>query len=309
MRPPAALTIAGSDPSGGAGIQADLKTFTALGVYGTTAITALTSQNTQGVRGFAAMEPATVSSQLLSVLDDVPLDATKIGMLASTGIIAELSAVIRERRDQLGTIVLDPVMVATSGDLLLAEDACDTLREQLLPLSHVVTPNLPEAARLLDEQPAADVEAMQDQAQRLRDLGVPVVLLKGGHREGDEVVDVIAHPGGVDLLRAQRVHTRATHGTGCTLSAAIAAQYARRATARGGAGRGEGPLAETLDAATAPDGAHEDVSVISAGRDFLQRALQRGATQQLSHTPETGHGPVDHLFTIHRRDAEAWDQD
>ncbi|APX32801.1 bifunctional hydroxymethylpyrimidine kinase/phosphomethylpyrimidine kinase [Brachybacterium sp. P6-10-X1] len=322
MRPPTSLTIAGSDSGGGAGIQADLKTFTALGVYGTSAITALTAQNTLGVQAVIPVAPRDVARQITSVLDDIPLDATKIGMLASAEVIAAVAETLESRREDLGRLVLDPVMVATSGDVLLPDIATDLLRERLLPLADVVTPNLPEAARLLGVPEATDVEAMCEQAEQLRGVGVDVVVLKGGHRAGDEIVDVVAHPGGIDLLRGERVRTRATHGTGCTLSAAIAAQYARLAVARNPVAGSLRRLATTQDAADELCGPDEqgsaavrgsagergparwrgdDLAAIAAARDFLQRALRGGAEQQLSFTPQDGHGPVDHLVTIARR--------
>lgn len=305
MRPPTSMTIAGSDSGGGAGIQADLKTFTALGVYGTSAITALTAQNTRGVQAVIPIGPQDVDRQITSVLDDIPLDATKIGMLASAEVITALAETIEGRREAFGRLVLDPVMVATSGDELLADAATELLRERLLPLMDVITPNLPEAARLLEAPVAADVDAMGDQAEQLRGLGVEVVVLKGGHRETEEMVDVVAHPGGVDLLRAERVRTRGTHGTGCTLSAAIAAQYARLALARTPGAGPLRPLAATRDAIDEIGGAQapgDDLAAIGAARDFLQRALRGGAEQRLSVAPEDGHGPVDHLLTIARRE-------
>ncbi|WP_193103472.1 bifunctional hydroxymethylpyrimidine kinase/phosphomethylpyrimidine kinase [Brachybacterium sp. FME24] len=307
MRPPIAMTIAGSDSGGGAGIQADLKTFTALGVYGTSAITALTAQNTLGVQAVIPIDASGVLQQITSVLEDIPLGATKIGMLASAEVITAVAEVIESRQALFGRIVLDPVMVATSGDVLLPDLATEILRERLLPLAHLITPNLPEAARLLGEDEAQNVDAMQDQAVRLRELGAAVVLLKGGHREGEEMVDVVAHPGGVELLRAPRVRTRATHGTGCTLSAAIAAQYARITVARGQGAERLRRLARTADAAYESRGEPEsgdDLAAIRAGRDFLQRALLGGAEQQISVTPTLGHGPVDHLVTIARHDAQ-----
>ncbi|MFC7375110.1 bifunctional hydroxymethylpyrimidine kinase/phosphomethylpyrimidine kinase [Brachybacterium sp. GCM10030268] len=305
MRPPTALTIAGSDPSGGAGFQADLKTFTALGVYGTTAITAVIAQNTRGVQSVTPMTAEDVQSQLTSVLDDIPLDATKLGMLTSAEVVAAVAETMAARAGQFGTVVLDPVMVATSGDELLPRQAAQNLRELLLPLVHVITPNLPEAAKLLDAEVAPDVETMQEQAVRLQQLGPAVVVLKGGHHDDDEVVDVVAHPGGVDLLRAERVRTRATHGTGCTLSAAIAAQYARIAMVRSAGPDALGALAATMDASHERVGeseAGDDLAAVGAGRDFLQRALIGGAAYDLSFAPEQGHGPVDHLVTVARRE-------
>ncbi|MGP5078710.1 bifunctional hydroxymethylpyrimidine kinase/phosphomethylpyrimidine kinase [Brachybacterium alimentarium] len=306
-RPPTALTIAGSDSGGGAGIQADLKTFSALGVFGTTALTALTAQNTLGVQTVIPVGAEAVGQQITSVLDDIPVDATKIGMLASADVVAAVISAIEARPEQFGRIVLDPVMIATSGDALLEDESTTLLRERLLPLAHVLTPNLPEAARLLDEGEAESVEQMQDQAMRLRDLGTDVVMLKGGHRAGEEMVDVIAHGDGVDLLRGERVRTRSTHGTGCTLSSAIAGQYARIARARALREAGQDGeltlLTRTTDAAAAyleRPGVGEDLLALRSGRDYLQRALISGAEQELSRTPHEGHGPVDHLVTLDR---------
>ena len=306
-RPPTALTIAGSDSGGGAGIQADLKTFSALGVFGTTALTALTAQNTLGVQAVIPVGGEAVGQQITSVLDDIPVDATKIGMLASADVVAAVISAIEARPEQFGRIVLDPVMIATSGDALLEDESTTLLRERLLPLAHVLTPNLPEAARLLDEGEAESIEQMQDQAMRLRDLGTDVVMLKGGHRAGEEMVDVIAHGDGGDLLRGEGVRTRSTHGTGCTLSSAIAGQYARIARVRAlcEAGR-DGELTlltRTTDAAAAyleRPGVGEDLLALRSGRDYLQRALISGAEQELSRTPHKGHGPVDHLVTLDR---------
>src|SRR5690625_4154428 len=301
-RPPTALTIAGSDSGGGAGIQADLKSMSALAVYGISAITALTSQNTQGVQAVLPVPPEAVVSQLTSILDDIPVDATKFGMLTSAETIAAIAEVIAARREYLGHLVLDPVMVATSGDVLLPEQAAQNLRELLLPLVDVLTPNLPEAAKLLDAEVAGDVESMCEQAQQLQRLGPPVVVVKGGHRDGEEITDVIAHPGGVDLLRAARVVIRSTHGTGCSLFAAIAAQYAR--LSRAGQGHRPALLARSADAVQLLEASPEqgeDLAALRAGRDFLQRALRSGAEQTLSLAPGSGHGPVDHLITVARR--------
>lgn len=289
MRPPTALSIAGTDPSGGAGIQADLKTFTALGVYGTSAITALVAQNTQGVQEVRDVDAAFVRTQVDSVIDDIVIDATKIGMLGTAAVVEAVADIVGARGADLGTIVLDPVMVASSGDPLLSAEGAQALRERLLPLAHVLTPNLPEAAHLLGEAVAADVEEMRAQALRLQALGVPVVILKGGHLGGDEVVDVVVHPGGTDLLRGRRVPTRNTHGTGCTLSSAIAAQYARIAEFSRA-----GELGEIGDRGAQDD----DLTVIASAREFLASALDNAVDWELSRHPETGHGPVNHLITL-----------
>jgi hydroxymethylpyrimidine/phosphomethylpyrimidine kinase len=222
---PVALTIAGSDSGGGAGIQADLKTFSALGVYGCSVITALTAQNTLGVQGIHAVDPAFVRRQMDSVLSDLAVIAVKIGMLGTPEIIAAVA-------DGLATwkprwIVLDPVMVAKGGDKLLLDEAVAALRERLLPLASLITPNLPEAGVLLNEPPVTERRQMGAVAARLQGLGPMNVLLKGGHLLGEESPDLLLHGGELYWLEAPRIHTRHTHGTGCTLSAAITALLAR----------------------------------------------------------------------------------
>jgi hydroxymethylpyrimidine/phosphomethylpyrimidine kinase len=220
-RPVVALTIAGSDPSGGAGIQADLKTFSALGAFGTSVITALTAQSTQGVTGIHVVPTPFVVEQLETLVSDVRLDAVKIGMLANADVAGAVGAFLDAYPQP--TVVLDPVIVATSGDRLVEDDAVEAIRA-LLPLSSVVTPNLAEAGVLLDAAPARTLAEMRSQALALRHLGAPRVLLKGGHLEdGDEAVDVFADGDSVTELRAPRVRTVNTHGTGCTLSSALAA--------------------------------------------------------------------------------------
>jgi len=221
---PVALTVAGSDPSGGAGVQADLKTFSALGAYGTAVLTALTAQNTRGVTGVHLVPADFVTQQLETLVADVRVDAVKIGMLATAELADAVAAFLR--RHPSDVVVLDPVMVATSGDRLLADDAVAALR-RMLPLASLVTPNLPEAGHLLGVEQARDVPAMREQALRLLDTGAARVLLKGGHLDGD-AVDVLAGPDGVQELRAPRVPTANTHGTGCSLSSAIAALRVQR---------------------------------------------------------------------------------
>lgn len=222
---PIALAIAGSDSGGGAGIQADLKTFSALGVYGATAITALTAQNTLGVQGVSMVEPEFVRRQINSVFEDLRVDAVKIGMLGTAAVIRAVADALRFWRPRL--VVLDPVMVAKGGDRLLAEDAIAALRDELLPLATLVTPNLGEAAALLGEPPVRARAAMPEIALRLQRLGAPNVLLKGGHLEGPESPDLLLHGSERLWLEGRRVPTRHTHGTGCTLSSAIAAFLAR----------------------------------------------------------------------------------
>ena len=263
-----ALTIAGSDSSGGAGIQADLKTFHALGVYGASAITALTAQNTRGVRGVELASPDFVAAQITAVMDDLSVDAVKTGMLAGADIIRAVVATLD--RFPARPLVVDPVMVATSGDVLLAEDAIATIIAELLPRAHLITPNLPEAARLLGQPLAVtEVEALR-QAQALVALGCRAVLVKGGHGEGDTAVDVlVAADGAVHRFARPRVETQHTHGTGCTLSAAIAAGLAK--------------------------GLALDVAVAEA-KAFVWEALVAGRDLGVGQ----GHGPVDHLARSRR---------
>jgi hydroxymethylpyrimidine/phosphomethylpyrimidine kinase len=227
---PIALTIAGSDSSGGAGIQADLKTFAALGVYGASAITALTAQNTRGVDAVHVVPPDFVLAQMKAVARDLKVGAIKIGMLATSAVIA---AVAEGLGDFAGVpVVLDPVMVAASGDVLLDDDAVSTLRSRLLPLATLITPNLPEAAKLLDAAAASNEREMAEQAQKLKALGIEAVLIKGGHTEGAKAVDLLIDGAGEMRLEAPRVATNNTHGTGCTLSSAIAAELAKGAALR-----------------------------------------------------------------------------
>lgn len=222
---PNVLSIAGSDPSGGAGIQADLKTFAAHGTYGMAAITALTAQNTRGVTGIEMLAPAFVAKQIDTVFADVRVDAVKIGMLGTAGIIEAVAEALERYRPHW--VVLDPVMVAKSGARLLEPDAVAALRDRLLPLADIVTPNLPEAADLLGEPEAGARDAMPGLAARLATLGPRVVLLKGGHLGGDESPDYLATAEGGHWLEGTRIATRNTHGTGCTLSSAIAARLAQ----------------------------------------------------------------------------------
>lgn len=223
---PIALTIAGSDSGGGAGIQADLKTFSALGVFGCSAIASLTAQNTLGVQGVLPIAPAFVQQQIHSVLSDIHVGAIKTGMLATADIIAAVAESLRAY-PQI-PFVLDPVMVATSGDRLLEEDAIQTLIEKLLPLATVITPNLHEAAVLLNTSVAQNLAQMQSQGEKIIALGARAVLMKGGHTDGDKATDLLITAAGVDAFSAPRLHTKNTHGTGCTLASAIAAGLAKR---------------------------------------------------------------------------------
>ena len=230
-RPPVALTIAGSDSGGGAGIQADLRTFHQWGVFGTCALTAVTAQNTLGVQAIHSVPSATVTAQIGSVAADLPPRAVKTGMLATAEIVHAVAAAIR--RHGLPNYVLDPVMVATSGDVLLAPEAVAAVRDELLPLATVATPNWPEAV-LLTGVTEATPRGMARAARAIVDAGAKAALVKGGHLAGDEVVDIFWDGETERTLWAPRIRTRHTHGTGCTLSAAIAAGLARRR--RGGVG-------------------------------------------------------------------------
>lgn len=261
---PVALTIAGSDSSGGAGIQADLKTFAALGVYGASVITAITAQNTAGVRGVETVSPGMVAAQLRAVLDDLDVGAIKTGMLASAAIIGAVAAGLRGSRK---AIVVDPVMVATSGHALLEPDAVASLRRDLLPIATLVTPNLAEAAALTGMPIADTTVAMAMQGQKILADGPAAVLVKGGHGAGPKAVDVLVTPAGATHFEAPRIATNNTHGTGCTLSAAIAARLAR---------------GDSLEAA------------IRAAKQFLTGALAAAAPVRLG----AGHGPVDHFWAM-----------
>jgi hydroxymethylpyrimidine/phosphomethylpyrimidine kinase len=216
-----ALTIAGSDSSAGAGIQADLKTFAAFGVYGASVITALTAQNTQGVSGIHLVPAEFVTAQIDAVFADLEVKAVKIGMVAQLATIDAIVAGLT--RWSSAPVVLDPVMIATSGDRLLAADAIEAMRSKLIPRAALITPNLPEAAALLDEGVASDEAAIERQGRRLLTMGCPAVLIKGGHGQGDQSVDYLFGSTGTIALRAPRIATRNTHGTGCSLSSAIAA--------------------------------------------------------------------------------------
>jgi hydroxymethylpyrimidine/phosphomethylpyrimidine kinase len=222
---PIALTIAGSDSSGGAGIQADLKTFAALGVYGASVITALTAQNTQGVTGIHQVPADFVTAQIDAVFSDLAVGAVKIGMVAELDVIGAICAGMAKWQPR--HVVLDPVMVATSGDRLLRSDAVEALRTKLIPLAALITPNLPEAAALLDERLAASEDAVAEQGKRLLALGPRAVLIKGGHGKGSQSIDYLVTEAGIVPLPAARIATKNTHGTGCSLSSAIAAGLAR----------------------------------------------------------------------------------
>jgi len=225
MTIPIALTIAGSDSSGGAGIQADLKTFAALGVYGASVITALTAQNTRGVSGIHPVPAPFVTAQIDAVFADLDVKAVKIGMVGEPATVEAIAAALA--RWGVTHVVLDPVMAATSGDRLLSADAVLVLLTRLVPRVSLITPNLPEAAALLDEGIASDEAAIVNQGKRLLAMGCQAVLIKGGHAEGAESIDYLFSRNGMIKLSAPRIATRNTHGTGCSLSSAIAAGLAK----------------------------------------------------------------------------------
>ena len=258
-----ALTIAGSDSGGGAGIQADLKTFAAHRVFGTCAITAVTAQNTLGVTMWRAVASDLVTAQIEAVAGDLGVDAVKVGMLANTAIVEAVAAAIAEL--DLPHVVVDPVMIAKGGDRLLEEEAVAAIRAELLPLAHVVTPNVPEA-EVLSGRTIRSVDDMRAAGERILGLGPRVVLVKGGHLEGPESIDVVCTAHEMFELRGPRIDTTQTHGTGCTLSSAIAAN-----------------LALGLD----------DRSALSRARDYLDGAIR--------HAPGLGrgHGPLGHFWQLY----------
>jgi hydroxymethylpyrimidine/phosphomethylpyrimidine kinase len=225
MALPVALTIAGSDSSGGAGIQADLKTFAAFGVYGASVITALTAQNTRGVRGIHLVPSAFVTAQIDAVFDDLDVRAVKIGMVAELSIIEAIADALSRWKPE--HVVLDPVMVASSGKRLLSTEAVESLRNNLIPRASLVTPNLPEAAALLNEPVASDEATIRSQGRRLLASGARAVLIKGGHGQGRESIDTLFRGDDIIALPAPRIATVNTHGTGCSLSSAIAAGLAK----------------------------------------------------------------------------------
>lgn len=274
MRPatvPNVLSIAGSDPSGGAGIQADLKAFSALGAYGMAALTALTAQNTRGVTGVHPVPAEFLRAQIDAVFDDIDVAAVKIGMVGSAKSVATVADCLSQWRPPL--VVLDPVMVSKSGHRLIDDAAVAALRERLLPLASLVTPNLPEAAVLLgDDQPVGGRDAMPEVAGRLSRLGAGAVLLKGGHLDGPDSPDLLLAGGRECWIEGKRVQTTSSHGTGCTLSSAIAAL---------------GPQCPDLETA------------VRGAKDYLLGAL--AAADRLA--VGSGHGPVHHFHALWDRPA------
>ena len=259
-----ALTIAGSDPSGGAGIQGDLKTFAAHGVYGMAVITALTAQNTVGVRDAYDVPPDFVRAQLEAVLDDLPVGAAKTGMLSVPATIEAVASALASRG--LPFLVVDPVMVATSGDSLLRDDAVDVLVERLFPLATLITPNVPEAQRLTGME-IETVGQMREAAEALVHRGARGVLITGGHLEGDRVVDLLHAGGAFREYAAPRLDTPHTHGTGCALAAAIAAHLARGAALPEAVARARGFVRRGIERAVVLGRGHNPLNHLAAEAD------------------------------------------
>jgi len=258
------LTIAGSDSSGGAGIQADLKTFSALGCYGMSAITALTAQNTKGVTAIHAVPPAFAEEQLEAVFGDIGADAIKIGMLYSAEMIETVARQLKKHHAK--NIVLDPVMVTQNGDKLLKDEAIEAIKEYLMPLAMVLTPNLPEASVLLNRQ-VHNLRDMRQAAREIASCGSRCILLKGGHLDGDDCTDLlfISPEDRFVVLKGRRIDTRNNHGTGCTLSSAIASFLARGL-----------PLDEAARSA----------------KEYITGAIRAGAEYEIGN----GHGPAHHHY-------------
>ncbi|WP_238930460.1 bifunctional hydroxymethylpyrimidine kinase/phosphomethylpyrimidine kinase [Vibrio sp. S9_S30] len=264
---PIVLTIAGSDSGGGAGIQADIKAISATGGFACSAITAITSQNTLGVSAIHPIPLDHIASQLDAVFSDLNVVAVKVGMLADSGIIKVVADKIRQYQPK--HLVVDPVMIATSGDLLLEESAISTLKAELLPLADVITPNLPEGATLTGSPVPTTSSEMDDMVTKLRALGCSSILLKGGHLEHDENSDdLLIFPNSVETLSAKRIETKNTHGTGCTLSSAIASYLAQ---------------------------GHDLVSAVTLGKSYITQAIIHSGELDIGQ----GHGPVHHFFNGH----------
>lgn len=265
---PNVLSIAGVDPSGGAGLFADLKAFSALGAYGTGVVAALTAQNTRGVTGVHGVPVDFIAQQIDTLYADVRIDAAKLGMLGTVEIVTTVAAALR--RHNVQRLVVDPVMVAKSGHHLLAPDAVEAMRREVLPLAEIITPNLPEAGVLLHRAAPATLAEMRAAARELRRFGPRLVLLKGGHLDGDESVDIFDDGVRQVELRAARVATKNTHGTGCTLSAAITALLPQRGNA---------------------------LEAVREAKHWLSQAIARAGDLDVG----SGHGPVHHFHSVWAR--------
>jgi len=264
---PIVLTIAGSDSGGGAGIQADIKAMSATGSYACSVITAITAQNTLGVSAIFPIPLEHIEKQLDAVFSDLNIVAVKVGMLADSEIIKVVADKIKQYSPEF--LVVDPVMVATSGDLLLKESAISTLKSELFPLADLITPNLPEGAALIGSDIPTDEHQMQNMISALRQLDVKSVLLKGGHLEQDtNSNDLLIFPHHVEQLTAKRINTNNTHGTGCTLSSAIASYLAQ---------------------------GHELLQAVKLGKQYISKAIAHADELEIG----SGHGPVHHFFAGH----------
>jgi hydroxymethylpyrimidine/phosphomethylpyrimidine kinase len=257
------LIVAGSDSGGGAGIQADIKAVTAMGGFAATAITALTAQNTLGVHGVVPVEPAFIARQIEAVLTDIGADALKTGMLHSAEVIDTVIAALRKHASGV-PLVVDPVMVAKGGHRLLLTEAETALRDRLLPMAALLTPNLPEA-EMLAGFAVRDEADMKHAGEKLVSLGAKAVLMKGGHLEGDRVVDLLIHDGKIDRFEDARIQSRSTHGTGCTLASAIAAGLAQKMNLR---------------------------DAVARARTYVRKAIE--TAPGYGH----GHGPLNHAVTL-----------
>ena len=260
-----ALSIAGSDPSGGAGVQADLKTFSARGVYGMCAITALTAQNTTGVSGVHLVPPGFVADQIKSIFADIRVDAIKIGMIANAEIAVAVAQTLQSKTGI--PIVLDPVMIAKGGHSLLQDDAVDVLKMHLLPLADILTPNLPEAASLLNETTAQTRQEIETQGRALLEFGPKAVLMKGGHLGGQDSPDALITKTGTIWLDSPRIETKNTHGTGCTLSASLAAELAKNVPIK---------------------------AAVSNAKTYLLGAIKAADDLEIG----SGHGPTNHFHQL-----------
>lgn len=256
-----ALTIAGSDSGGGAGIQADIKTFSALGTYAASVLTAITAQNTKGVTAVEDTSVPLIVAQMDAVFSDLNVDAVKIGMVSRSETILAIAERLRQYQRK---VVLDPVMVATSGDRLLRQEAIETLRKELVPVAAIITPNLPEAALLTGLPIASDRATIIRQAEIILKAGANAVLIKGGHGAGAESTDLLFDGNNIEVFSAPRIDTRNDHGTGCTLAAAITAHLAK---------------------------GHSLQEAVSLSKDYLHKALEAGASLSIGH----GRGPVHHF--------------
>ena len=274
MRPPLVLTISASDSDGAAGIQADLKTFTALGVYGASAVSMISAINTRGLRGIHYLPGDVVRSQIDAVVSDLYVDATKIGALGSAAVVEAVADAIAAHRDSLGTLVCDPVMLSTDGSPLISEEGARALRERIVPIVDLITPNIAELAQLLGRPVATDIETVREQALALAGLGPK---------------DVIVHEGGTDLLRAERVPGRHPRGAGDTLSAAITAQLARLE---------EFDRAGELDEIGEEGTADDMFTVVASAREFLASAIENARDWEISRAGRSAHSPVNHLITL-----------